>query len=110
MTDHLKNIRAKLTDAELAFLKQAHGIELRDPKLAAALSEIDDARAQIMAIEERAIRHARERTGERPQCSFCDATSLELGPLAKSPRGPTICRACAKHCIDTLAAEDTRDV
>lgn len=50
MTGHLKNIRAKLTDAKLAFLKQAHGCERRDPQLAASLSEIDEARGQIVAI------------------------------------------------------------
>ncbi len=110
MTDHLKNIRAKLTDAELAFLKQAHGIELRDPTLAATLSEIDDTRAQIIAIEERALRHSRERDGDPPHCSFCNGTVLEVGPLAKSSRGPNICKACAQHSIATLDAGGARDV
>ena len=105
MIDHIANIRAKLTDAELAFLAQAHGIDLRDPAVAATLSEFDATRAQILAIEERASRSARERAGELAHCSFCDASSYAVGHLAKSPRGPLICHDCAVACVSAITAQ-----
>jgi hypothetical protein len=109
MADHIASIRAKLTDAELAFLKEAHGIELRDPEMVAALSEYDQARAQILAIEERALRNARERDGEPPHCSFCDGSSHAVGPLAASPRGPLICHDCAVACASIITAQQQGD-
>jgi hypothetical protein len=109
MVDHIANIRAKLTDAELAHLKEAHGIDLRDPEIAAALSELDEARAQILAIEEPVLRKARERDGESPHCSFCDGSTHAVGPLAKSPRGPLICHACAVACASIITTQSQGD-
>ena len=108
MVDHIASIRAKLTEAELAFLKEAHGIELRDPDVAAALSEIGEARAQILAIEESVLRK-RGNDGEPARCSFCDGSTHTVGPLAKSSRGPLICHDCAVACVSVLAAQQQGD-
>ena len=109
MVDHIARIRAKLTEAELVFLKEVHGIELRDPDVVHALSELHDARAQILAMEEPLLRKARERDGEPAHCSFCDGSTHAVGPLAKSPRGPLICHDCAVACVSVIATQQQGD-
>jgi hypothetical protein len=102
MPDLITSIRSKLSQAELIFLKENFGVELRDPEVVAAISEMAENRAKILAIEERALRVLRERQGRTPSCSFCGATPYAVGPLAQSPRGPLICKSCAEHCISTV--------
>jgi hypothetical protein len=101
MPDHLTNIRVKLSNAELVFLKENFGIEFRDSG-SVATTTFEETRDQILAIEETALRKLRERNGQSPHCSFCGATSLAVGPLAKSPRGPLICRGCAAYCVSVI--------
>ena len=99
MVDHIASIRAKLTDAELAFLKETHGIDPRDPEILSALSELAEVRAPILAIEESAL----------PHCSFCDGSTHAVGPVAKSPGGALICHDCAVACASIRTAQREGD-
>lgn len=102
MPEHITSIRSKLTPAEIEYLQIVFGIDLRDPEVIAALSELDGARRQLAAIEEAELRKVEAREGLAPHCSFCGATSHAVGPLARSSHGPSICRDCAIQCISIL--------
>jgi hypothetical protein len=104
MPTDIASIRAKLNEADLAFLKQAYGLELRDPEAVLALSAIDDARNRVLAVQERALRKFRERDGRMPHCSFCDGSTHAVGPLAQSSFGPLICKACALASVAAIEA------
>ena len=91
MPTDIASIRAKLTEADLAFLKQAHGLELRDPEVVSALSAYDEARSQVLAVQEQALRKFRKRDGQMPHCSFCDGSTF-------------ICKACALASVAAITA------
>jgi len=105
MTVRLASIRAKLTDAELAYLKQVFGLELRDTAGATHFSQIDDARAQLLIAQESLRRLSPQGQEEGPPCSFCNAASSAVGPLALSAYGSYICRACATACLELFQKE-----
>jgi len=98
MNRHLKAIRTKLSNAELAYLKDSFGVELRDPAILAALSDLDLARQQLEVFSAM-IRSSHTDTGEPMICTFCGGSSTVAGPLVQAPSGACICRGCAAHCI-----------
>jgi len=94
---YLKSVRNKLSDAELAYLKEEFGLELRDPP-ATVLSEHELARQRFEVIEAAARSYDTE--GPRA-CTFCGDPA---GPLVQSPVGSCICKACAAHCTKLFQA------
>jgi hypothetical protein len=99
VTNHLANIRAKLTAEELAHLKVAYGLDLGSPEHLLALSEFEQARTRLQVIEDRAVR--------QKQCHFCFGTVHSVGPLVRAAQGAQICQSCASACVSALSAATT---
>jgi hypothetical protein len=102
VSGHLKSIRSKLTAAELLYLKDTFGIELRDPTVVAALTELEIARQRLAAFSAH-VRSSHRDTGEPMACTFCGCSSTSVGPLVEAPGGACICKGCASHCIELIA-------
>jgi ClpX C4-type zinc finger len=98
---HLKSIRSKLSSAELAYLKDVFGVELRDSELIAALNELDLARERL-AVFSAAARSSHRDSGEPMSCAFCGGTANAVGPLVEAPDGACICKGCASHCLKLI--------
>lgn len=103
MTDPLNSIRSKLDPQELTFLKDTFGVELRDPEMLAALSELNAATREMASIEEKF--RIKAVSAEPPQCSFCGLTAHAVGPMAQATSRALICRACAIRCIAIIDEE-----
>jgi len=102
----LKSIRSKLSAAELAYLKDVFGAELRDSELIAALTELDLARERLEVFAA-AARSSHRESGEPMSCTFCGGTANAVGPLVEAPDGACICKGCASHCIKLIAESST---
>jgi len=94
---YLKSVRNKLSDAELAYLKQEFGLELHDPP-AGALSDQELARQRLELVSQPAAHSSHSNAGDPLTCSFCGGSADSVAPLVRSPRGSCICKACAAHC------------
>ena len=94
---YLKSVRNKLSDAELAYLKQEFGLELRDQP-ATVLSEQELARQRLKVVHPAAAPSSHSDTGDPLTCTFCGGTADSVAPLVLSPVGSCICKACAAHC------------
>jgi hypothetical protein len=106
MNRHLRSIRSKLSEAELSYLKDEWGLELRDPEVVAALSELDAAwqRLEVFAA---ATRSSHSNSGEPLTCAFCGRTANTAGPLVQAPTRTHICSDCASHCLALLRTSRT---
>lgn len=92
----LSNIRAKLTDEELTYLKATLGVDLRDPDVIAAQVELERARKQLDLVEREML----------ARCAFCNRSSAVAGSLAKSSEGICICKECAESCIQAIKGDN----
>lgn len=99
MKDFASSIRAKLTDAELSWIKDQSGLELRDPKHVAALEALEGAARELYRLSE--INDPNRLTRS---CSFCGEPRQAVGPLAQGQSGAMICRACAGEAVEALRA------
>jgi hypothetical protein len=95
--DFASRIRRKLTDAEVSWLKERTGLELRDPGYIAAVSALEGAAVELRRLE--AIHNPNRRLR---QCSFCGAIPNDSNPMAQGRSEALICLACAADAVAML--------
>ena len=110
--DHLRAIRDKLSRDEVDFLKRKFGVDISSPDLEeqiAAVAELETMSRKVEEIQGRAAMNERARLVGHPQCAFCGGSTTEVGPLAQSRRGVSICCSCAQACIASIDEERRSD-
>jgi hypothetical protein len=110
MAQHLASIRSKLSDEEVAFVKAAFGLDLRNPLLdeqSVATIEAKQLFEEIEGLMAKVKDNERVRLLRHPICSFCSGSPEAVGPLAQSNRGVAICSKCAQECVVRIREEGT---